>query len=52
MEANREKTHWASPGGHQGMRYDLEINTDSLTPEQAADRLIKRVHEKATHAGD
>ncbi len=48
----REKARGTSPEGHarsvyhtvhQGIKYDLMLNTDSLTPEQAADKIIEFV---------
>ncbi len=52
---NREKKRGTSPEGHarshydsvhQGVKYDLMLNTDSLTSEQAADKIIEFIQEK------
>lgn len=51
----REKLRKTSPEGHvrsmyhtvhEGWQYDLEINTGSVTPEQAADILIRHIERK------
>lgn len=48
----REKTRATSPQGHarslyesvhQGWNYDLKINTDDITPDQIADRIIEHI---------
>ncbi|MFH1254526.1 MAG: hypothetical protein V1646_03785 [bacterium] len=54
----REKTRGSSPEGHarshyhtvhQDMDYDLMLDTDNLTPEQASDEIIKFMQDKQMH---
>jgi len=51
----REKERGTSPQGHarshyntvhQGMNYDLTLNTDKLSPEQSADKIIEFIKEQ------
>ena len=52
----REKKRATSPQGHarsvyhtvhQGIKYDLMLNTDTLTPEQSADKIIEFVKKES-----
>ncbi len=54
----REKKRGTSPEGHarshyhtvhQGINYDLMLDTDKLTPERAADQIIKFIQNKQMH---